>query len=433
MAEWGKAPTADEVLTRDDVRMLEHPALEAGVGDEGVMVAALLERFGPEQVAAGFVRLWREGRSAPEELSDTAAPTGAAAVAPRERGEFGASVWYALSVGRAGRAEARWLLPKICDAGGITKDGIGAIRVQEDRTFVQIAADLAGKFGQGMELESGVMMERLAGEPDLDRPERSPRKEPVARPRAEAPRAEKPAYVPKPARVVEDAAVEAYQPVVVAAVERKPYVKPDAVERKPYAPREAAERAPYSPLDREKKPYAPKPFAPAGEKKPYAPKPYAKREASDRKPYAKREDGDKKPYVKRDDAKPYAPSADRKPYAPRDAKPYAPTGDKKPYAPKPYAKREDGDKRPYVKRDAPATDADRKPRWKPEASDARPRSAGFKSHGSEGKPARAAGFKSHATEGKSFGKPVVRAKPAAPRPDAKNTSQRFTPPRKPKV
>ncbi len=92
-------------------------------------------------------------------LSDQAAP--ARDAAPRERGEFGPSVWYQLSVGRAGRAEARWLLPKICDAGGISKDGIGAIRVQEDRTFVQIAENLAAKFGAQLELESGVVIIHL--------------------------------------------------------------------------------------------------------------------------------------------------------------------------------------------------------------------------------------------------------------------------------
>ena len=53
---------------------------------------------------------------------------------------------------RAGcRAEARWLLPKICEAGNITRDAIGAIRVKTDQTFVQIAANVAANFGEGLE------------------------------------------------------------------------------------------------------------------------------------------------------------------------------------------------------------------------------------------------------------------------------------------
>ena len=70
---------------------------------------------------------------------------------------------------------------------------------------------------------------------------------------------------------------------------------------------------------------------------------------------------------------------------------------------------------------------------------ARPRSSGFKSHGTtDGKPARSGGFKSHATEGKPFARPTegktyakpARAKPAPVRIDAKDTSKRFVPPKK---
>ena len=91
--------------------------------------------------------------------------------APRERGDFGDAVWFALSVGHTGRAEARWLLPKICEAGGITRDAIGAIRVRQDETFVQIATASAGRFGPEVELEPGLSMRRLSGEPNLERPE----------------------------------------------------------------------------------------------------------------------------------------------------------------------------------------------------------------------------------------------------------------------
>ena len=89
---------------------------------------------------------------------------------PRPRGEFGAATWFSLSVGHTGRAEARWLLPKICEAGGISRDSIGAIRVRQDETFVQIAFADAPRFGEFVELEPGLTMQRIAGEPVLDRP-----------------------------------------------------------------------------------------------------------------------------------------------------------------------------------------------------------------------------------------------------------------------
>ncbi|MFC3182755.1 DEAD/DEAH box helicase [Cypionkella sinensis] len=414
VAEWGAAPSADDVQARDDMRIFENPVFGQDLTDEMDMAMKLIERFGAEQIAAAYVQSWRSGRSAPEVLSETAAPRDAAP--PRERSEFGASVWFSLSVGRSGRAEARWLLPKICDAGSITKDGIGAIRVQDDVTYVQIAENLAGKFGQSLELENGVVMARMAGEPSMDRPERAPRA--PARDRAERPvraeRAEKPAYekrekapyVPKPSRLIEEAAADGYDPI-------KGSEAPPAEAPRPRAPK------PYAKRDDDAKPYAAKPYA-AREAKPYAPR------AEGGKPYAKREDGDRKPYAPRaEGAKPYAPRGDKPAYAPRadgERKPYAPRGENA----KPFAKREDGDRKPYAPRAegakpyAPRGD---KPAYAP-------KSAGFKSHGgAEGKPGKAFGSKSHGAEGKSFGKPAF-AKAAAPKTDAKDTSKRFVPPKK---
>ena len=427
VAEWGSAPSADDVQQKDDMRIFENPVFGQNLTDEMGMAMQLIERFGAEQIAAAYVQSWRSGRSAPEVLSDQTGPVREAreAAPPRERSEFGASVWYTLSVGRAGRAEARWLLPKICDAGSITKDGIGAIRVQEDITYVQIAEALASRFGLALELENGVVMERMEGEPSMDRPERSARA--PARDRAERParaeRSEKPAYdkpayekrekapyVPKPSRLVEEAAADGYDPI--KGSEAAPAEAPRPRAPKPYAKREDGDAKPYA--AREAKPYAPrgdKPaYAPRGDKPAYAPR------TEGAKPYAKREDGDRKPYAPRGDKPAYAPRADgeRKPYAPRaeGAKPYAKRddGDRKLYAPraegaKPYAPR--GDKPAYA-----------------------PKSTGFKSHGgADGKPGKAFGSKSHGSEGKSFGKPAF-AKPAGPKLDAKDTSKRFVPPKK---
>jgi ATP-dependent RNA helicase DeaD len=479
VAEWAAPPSADEVSAKDDMRLLDHAALHTPVGDDATMAALILEQFGAEQAAAAFVRLWREGRSAPEVLSDAPAGT-AERAAPRERGEFGPSVWFRLSVGRSGRAEARWLLPKICDAGGITKAEIGAIRVQEDQTFVQIAASNASRFGQGITLESGVEMTRMEGEPSLDRPERAaarperkiperntPERKTPERDALEAtaegprePRPPKPAYVPKAPRVVdEDIAVPptaagGFDPAsdggmpsempkgaggAAEGATRKPYAKHEVGTGKTFAARPTAER---------------KPYAPRGEGGPArtAAKPYSPREDGPRKPYAPRAEGAAKPYAKRDDA-------DRKPYAPRAegaSKPYTPRGDgaPKPYAPraegaaKPYAKREDGPRKPYAGKSE--GDVDKKPRWSPDQK-AKPRAAGFKSHGGasgagaagDQRPPRSTGFKSHGDaagpRGEGFKGKGASAKPFSPRPktaapkaSASDTSKRFVPPRKPK-
>ncbi|MDB6180834.1 DEAD/DEAH box helicase [Paracoccus fistulariae] len=166
-AEWGAPPSADEVLARDNERMLESPVFEADPGDDAELAADLLHRFGPERLAAALIQLWREGRPAPEELTvlQDRPPS-----EPRQRPEFGDSVWFHLSVGYSGRAEPRWLLPKICDAGGINRDAIGAIRVKTDDSFVQVDAKMAERFGAMTELEPGLEMTRLAEAPDLDAP-----------------------------------------------------------------------------------------------------------------------------------------------------------------------------------------------------------------------------------------------------------------------
>ena len=245
-AEWGKAPSAEEVGARDDQRMLDHPALTATLDDMSI-AQDLLARVGPEQIAAAFVQLWREGRPPPEELSDTPPPSQASPRAPRE---FGASIWFTLSVGHTGRAEARWLLPKICEAGGITRDAIGAIRVRQDETHVQIATDQAPRFGEVTEIEPGLTMRRQKGEP-MDRPtQERPAPKPV-RPRA--PEKAAPAKKPEPAAPA--APPVAAQP---AAAPPAPAAKARAKPRWTSAQKSSKSKAATSKPSSEGKPAAPK-------------------------------------------------------------------------------------------------------------------------------------------------------------------------------
>lgn len=429
VAEWAKAPSAEEVAERDAVRLMEDAALTEAPSDEDAALAAeLVARHGADRVAAAFLKLWRIGRAAPEELSDTTTP--AAPAAPRPKTDFGPAVWFTLSVGHTGRAEARWLLPKICDAGGITRTSIGAIRVQQDETFVQISAPVAAQFAASTELEPGLTLRRMEGEPDLNAP-------PRGRPREE--RTERKPYAPRPPRPEGE---DSRPPRDESAREdrpRKPYPKRDESERKPYTKREDSERKPYVKReDAERKPYA--------KREDTERKPYPKRDGETRAPYAARPDGDRKPrgeaaeaprkpYVKRDEGNgrpaPKGAYGDRKPYAKRDDAPS-----------KPWAKPDRATPKPYARKDAaPAAEGDepRKPRWKTKADagpDARPqragagdgngkppfKSAGFKSHGGKPGQSRSAGMKSH-------GKPDTPRRPPA---DASDTSKRFVPPKRPK-
>ena len=164
-AEWATPPGADEILRRDEERLLADPAWDEAVSEEQAAFAArLLERHGAEAVAAAYLRLYRSRQSAPEDLGDPDAPPPS-----KERRPFGPSVWFALSVGRDRNAEPRWLLPLILRVGRLDKDAIGAIRVQPTETLVEIAENRAAGFeeavGPAGELEDGIRVRRADGPP----------------------------------------------------------------------------------------------------------------------------------------------------------------------------------------------------------------------------------------------------------------------------
>ena len=184
---WARPPSADEVSARDDERLLADPVFgEAPREEEEGLIAKLVATYGAEKLAAAFVNLHRSKQAAPEDLIEVAID---GARKPREgngqrdefpvsprapRDEFGPAVWFSLSVGRKQNAEPRWLIPMLCRNGNLTKREIGAIKMQQEETFVEIAADHADSFaaaiGKDKTLERGIRVTRLSGAPDLSRP-----------------------------------------------------------------------------------------------------------------------------------------------------------------------------------------------------------------------------------------------------------------------
>ena len=183
-AIWGKPPTAEEINALDDARLLADPALSRPVHEsEADMIAKLLEMHGAEQIAAAFLRKQREGRSAPEDLRDVddRAPTPRAdrgdwtdreprEKRPRtERKGFEDAAWVSLNIGRKKNAEARWLLPMLCKAGGLSREDIGAIRINPSSTHVELTKEAADRFfatlGDGNSLEKGIRAFPLDGAP----------------------------------------------------------------------------------------------------------------------------------------------------------------------------------------------------------------------------------------------------------------------------
>ncbi|MEL7466492.1 MAG: DEAD/DEAH box helicase [Pseudomonadota bacterium] len=209
-AEWGPAPSADMVRERDEARMMDDPQWSEPVAEaEAPAVEKLVETFSAEQLAAAYLRLHHERKSAPEELSDVDAK-------PERRAPFGPGVWFSVAGGREARAEPRRLLPMLCKAGDLSKDDIGRIRVKDKASFVEISEASVQRFlkaiGPDMTVEHGAAVTQLDGPPagvkdgklgshSKPRPRREDRPERSERPaRAETPAGSEKAQSERPAR-----------------------------------------------------------------------------------------------------------------------------------------------------------------------------------------------------------------------------------------
>ncbi|MEM7733625.1 MAG: DEAD/DEAH box helicase [Pseudomonadota bacterium] len=178
-AEWGTPPSAEAVLARDEDRILSDPSWDEPLGaEEQEFAEKLLDGRSAEQIAAAYIRLYRERHSPPEILGTVPEREPRKDHKPREHADFGPSVWFSLSLGRKQRAEPRWLLPMLCRNAGISKDAIGAIRVQYQETFVEISAAavpaMKQELGPEMDIEQGARLTELPGKPDLDASPKGP-------------------------------------------------------------------------------------------------------------------------------------------------------------------------------------------------------------------------------------------------------------------
>jgi ATP-dependent RNA helicase DeaD len=147
---WSGPPSADEIRALDQQRLLGSSLFDEEPADEDAATAkALLAQRSADEIATAFAKLYRQRLPAPEDVSDPGFATNRREAATdsraRERGprsepsrpEGGA--WFRLNVGRNGNADPKWLLPMLCRRGGVTRQDIGAIRIFERETKVQIS------------------------------------------------------------------------------------------------------------------------------------------------------------------------------------------------------------------------------------------------------------------------------------------------------
>jgi ATP-dependent RNA helicase DeaD len=65
-----------------------------------------------------------------------------------ERDDHGGNVVFVLHVGRKHRADPKWLLPMVCRRGDVSRSAIGAFRIGEETTEVDVRANVAEHFAR---------------------------------------------------------------------------------------------------------------------------------------------------------------------------------------------------------------------------------------------------------------------------------------------
>ncbi len=199
--QWSGPPTAEEIQDLDQNRMLQDPLLTETPSEEDFRMARLLlaER-GPEQLGAALVRLYRSRLPAIEQVMDPGQepqrremrnPRSATTKgdAPGKRSHAadlsGEATWFRLNIGRKRNADPKWLLPMLCRRGNVTKQDIGAIRIFDHETKVEISERVAAEFAANMARPSGDNIRaerssapsapRSAPSPEGSEPKRKPK------------------------------------------------------------------------------------------------------------------------------------------------------------------------------------------------------------------------------------------------------------------
>ena len=180
-AHWSGPPTAEEIRDLDQNRMLQDPLLTETPAEEDFRMARLLlaERT-PEQLGAALVRIYRSRLPAIEEVVDPGeeserrekrnprSPTTKTRDEPSKRPHAaslsGGVAWFRLDIGRKRNADPKWLLPMLCRKGNVTRQDIGAIRIFDHETKIEVSERVSAGFAANMRRPGGdtIRVERLS-------------------------------------------------------------------------------------------------------------------------------------------------------------------------------------------------------------------------------------------------------------------------------
>jgi ATP-dependent RNA helicase DeaD len=149
-----RARLADEIVADASGADGEPPAKSVSDGEIGEVLGRLEAKLTPAQIIRGL--LARELKRLPggEALHSVELPReragdqrGDRGAPPRPRGELSRdAVTFRVNLGGKDNADPRWLLPLICRRGDVTRRDVGAIRIGEQETLFEIAAEAAHDF-----------------------------------------------------------------------------------------------------------------------------------------------------------------------------------------------------------------------------------------------------------------------------------------------
>ncbi|WP_298092354.1 DEAD/DEAH box helicase [uncultured Sphingomonas sp.] len=149
-AEWRRPPTPEEIRAGDRERLLAALLQPVEVDDEDKALAEKLMAEKPaDEIAAALVRAHRAAMPQPEEMVDGGERDGRSDQRERRAG-FEDTAWFRMNVGRRQNADPRWLMPLLCRRGHITRNEIGAIRIQPNETLFEVPSAIAARFAAAL-------------------------------------------------------------------------------------------------------------------------------------------------------------------------------------------------------------------------------------------------------------------------------------------
>jgi ATP-dependent RNA helicase DeaD len=155
--------------------------------------------------------------------------------------------WFRIDIGRKDQADPKWLIPKICRAGGVTKRDIGNIRIFDAETRFEISREISPAFAAAIAvpLPDGTRIAPSEAPGAESRPSRPRREFEASGERGSPP--------PRPKRAPRPYAAESSAPRPPQSLGNPPFQK--SAPEKP-----AFEKAPFEKAPFQKKPFKKKPF-----------------------------------------------------------------------------------------------------------------------------------------------------------------------------